>query len=152
MDPVTLIVTALVTGAAAAAKDVSVQAVKEGYAELKALIVSRFGHKADVANAVAQVEQKPDSESRQGVLREELQTAGADKDDELLQQVKLFLQVLEKNGIQTGLSYTATSIGSGAIAQGQGAVAAGAGGVAVGGNVEGGIIIGNNNQVTNRTD
>ncbi len=150
MDPITLIVTALATGAAAAATDIATDVVKSGYARLKALIARKFADKPDVVNAVAQVEQKPNSESRKGMLKEELEAAGASEDDELIQQVKSFLDLLEKNGFSTGVTYTAANIGSGAIAQGQGAVAAGTGGVAVGGNVEGGIIIGNNNQVTSR--
>jgi len=151
MDPVTLIVAALATGAAAAAQDAATDVVKNGYNGLKSLIARKFGSKPDVINAVMQVEKKPDSENRQGVLKEELQAAGADQDDELLQQVKSFLELLEKSGLQTGVTYTATNTGSGAIAQGQGAVAAGQGGIAVGGNVSGGIILGNNNQVTNRS-
>jgi hypothetical protein len=143
MDPITLIVTALATGAVAAAKEVGGEAVRTAYNGLKALIVKKFGTKASVENAVAQIEQKPDSENRKGVLKEELETAGADKDEELLTQVRSFLTLLEKNGVQTGVSFTATNTGPGAIAQGQGAVAAGQGGVAVGGNVNGGIVMGN---------
>ncbi len=141
MDPITLIVSAL-----------AADAVKNGYARLKALLVRKFADRPEVMNAIAQVERKPASESRRGLLKEELQAAGAGADDELRQQALSFLKVLEKNGFPTGVTYLAANIGSGAIAQGQGAVAAGAGGVAVGGNVEGAIIIGNNNQITSQTD
>lgn len=150
MDPVALLVAALAAGATAAAKDLSTQAVKDGYAKLKTLIVDKFGHKADVGTALAQVEQKPDSENRKGVLREELQAAGAEKDDELLKQAQLLLELLEKHGIKTGVSYSASNTGSGAIAQGPGATAAGQGGIAIGGSVTGDIISGNNNQVLGR--
>jgi hypothetical protein len=152
MDSVALIVAALTTGAAAAADGAAPDIAKNGYAQLKALLVRKFAGRPELMNAVAQVERKPISENRRNALKEELQAAGASEDDELLQQAKLFLDLLEKNGIRTDVTYVATNLGSGAIAQGQGAVAAGAGGIAVSGNVEGGIIIGNNNQVTTYTD
>ena len=139
MDPVTLIVTALAAGAAAAAKDVGGEAVKNAYSGLKALIAKKFGPKTDVKAAIASVEQKPDSSNRKGVLKEELEAAGAGKDEELLRQAQAFVELLEKNGVQTGVSYTATNSGSGAIAQGPGAIAAGQGGIAAGGNVSSGI-------------
>lgn len=139
MDPITLIVTALATGAAAAIKDVGGKAVKDAYDGLKALIVRKFGAKAEVNTAIASVEKKPDSTSRKGVLEEELKVAGADRDEELLKQAEAFLALLQKSGAQSDISYTATNTGSGAIAQGQGSVAAGQNGVAVRGNVSGGI-------------
>lgn len=137
MDPLTLIVTALVAGAAAAAKEVGGEAVKNAYNGLKTLISGKFGAKANVEAAIASVEQKPDSDNRKGVLKEELEAAGADKDAELLKQAQALVELLEKNGVETGISYTATNAGSGAIAQGAGAIAAGQGGIAAGGNVSG---------------
>jgi len=105
MDPIALIVTALASGAAASATDIATDVVKNGYARLKALIARKFSDKPEVVNAVVQVEQKPSSESRKGMLKEELEAAGAGEDDELLQQVKLFLDLLEKNGFQTSATY-----------------------------------------------
>jgi hypothetical protein len=75
MDPISIIALALVAGAAASAKDVAAQVVKDGYAGLKALIVRKFGGKGDVQNAVEQIGKKPDSEARQAVVKEELQMA-----------------------------------------------------------------------------
>jgi hypothetical protein len=139
MDPITQIVTALATGAAAAIKDMGGEAVKDAYNGLKALIMRKFGAKAGVNTAIASVEKKPDSDSRKGVLREELKAAGADRDEELLKQAQAFLVLLQNSDAKSGVSYTATNTGSGAIAQGQGSVAAGEGGVAIGGNVGGDI-------------
>jgi hypothetical protein len=135
MDPITLIVTAVAAGAGAALKGVGGETVKDAYNGLKALIVRKFGAKAEVNTAIASIEQKPDSDNRKGVLREELEAADADRDEELLKQAQAFLALLQKSGAQSGVSYTATNTGSGAIAQGQGSVAAGEGGVAIGGNV-----------------
>jgi hypothetical protein len=125
----------------AAAKDVATQAIKDGYAGLKALVIRKFGTKPAVATAVEQVEKKPESEPWQGVLKEELKAAGADKDEELLKQAQALLDLLKQHDPATLATYGATLTGSGAIAQGAGAVAAGAGGVAVGGSVSGSTIV-----------
>jgi hypothetical protein len=138
MDPITLIVTAATAGAVAASKDVAAQAVKDGYAALKALIVRKFGQKVDVAA----LEKDPDSKARQGVLKEELETAGAAQDAEVVQQAQALLDLLKQHGLEAGPSYQAELRGSGAIAQGPGAVAAGKGGVAVGGDVKGDVRVG----------
>ena len=137
MDPITLIVTALAAGAAAAAKDVGGDAVKSAFNGLKALIVRKLGGKADVENAVAQVEQKPESAGRKETLKEELQAAGVDKDEEVLKLVQSFLALLEKNGVQTGVSQ---SIGTATATASGGGTAVGA--IQVGGNA-GAINIGN---------
>ena len=141
MGPLTVIISALTAGAAASAKDVVAQVVKDGYAGLKTLVVRRFGQKGDVEAALEGVEKKPDSEARQAVLKEELEKAGAAQDAEVVRQAQALLAVLQEHGLVAGPSYQATLKGSGAIAQGPGAVAAGAGGVAMGGGVTGSTII-----------
>lgn len=143
MDPATLIVTALATGAAAAAKDIGGDAIKSAFNGLKALIAKKFGAKANVESAIASVEQKPDSDNRKGVLKEELETAGVDKDEEVLKLVQSFLALLEKNGVQTGVSQ---SIGTATATASGGGSAVGA--IQVGGNA-GPINIGNT--TTNRS-
>jgi hypothetical protein len=138
-DPITLIVAALAAGAAAAAKDVSVEAVKDAYHGLKALIVDKFGDKGDVTAALDQAEKRPDSEARRAVLKEELAHAGADKDTELLAQAQAFLDLLKQHGMAPSTTYAATVIGSGAAAQGPDAAAAGERGVVVKGDAHGGV-------------
>jgi hypothetical protein len=139
MDPVTLIVTALATGAAAAAKDAGGDAVKSAFNGLKALIAKKFG-KASVESAIASVEQNPDSDNRKGVLKEELETAGAAKDEELLAQVQAFLKLLEERGVPTGVNLSATNI-TATASQGSTAV----GPIQVGGNLSGDVKIGGSN-------
>ena len=139
MDPLTIIVTALTAGAALAAKDVAGQAIKDGYTGLKTLIVRKFQNKPDVTQAVEQVEHKPESKGRQDTLKEELETAGAGNDAEIIEQAQALYDLIKKHEAATGDSYTATLVGSGAMAQGPGAVAAGSGGVAIGGSVQGGV-------------
>lgn len=140
-DPLSIIVGALIAGAGAAAKDVAGKAVKDAYQGFKALVVRKFGGQADVEDALAGVEKKPDSEARQNVLKEELTTAGAAQDSELVRQAQALLELLKEDGLISDATYQATVTGSGAVAQDH-SVAAGQGGVAVGGNVEGGINVG----------
>jgi hypothetical protein len=147
VDAISIIALALVAGAAASAKDVAAQAVKDGYAGLKALIVRKFGSKGDVQNAVEQMERKPESEARQDMVKEELQTAGADKDEDVLKQAQALIELLKQHGAPTVTTYSATLIGDGAIAQGPGAVAASKGGLVISGGVSGGTIITGNSKI-----
>jgi hypothetical protein len=132
-----MIVAAVVAGAVAATKDVAAQAVKDGYAGLKNLLVRKFGEKGNVASALAGVEKKPDSETWKAALKEELETAQAGQDSEVVQQAQTLLDLLKAHEP----SYHAELHGSGAIAQGERAVAAGERGVAVGGDVTGSTIV-----------
>jgi hypothetical protein len=138
MDPVTLIVSAIALGAAAGAKDVVPQAIKDAYAGFKALVVRKFGgaaNAAHVGDAVKQVEDKPESEGRKAVLQEEIEAAKPAIDAELIAKAEALLKQLQDAGqAPAGVSYTATLTGSGAIAQGPGAVAGGAGSTIISGN------------------
>lgn len=140
MEPVTLIVSAIALGAAAAAEEVVPQAIKDAYAGFKGLLVRKFGGAANVEDAVRKVEEKPESEGRRAVLGEEVEAARSAIDPELIAKAEDLLKQLQAAGrAPAGVSYTATLTGSGAIAQGQGAMAAGAGGVVVGGSNSGNI-------------
>ena len=55
MDPITLIVTAIVAGAAVAAKDVAAEAVRDAYAGFKALVIGKFGSTGAVEASLQQV-------------------------------------------------------------------------------------------------
>lgn len=77
------IIGAISAGALDGAKDVAKSAISEGYGKLKTTLVSRFGGKSGVANALNQVEEKPTSEGRLRVLEEELAESGAANDHEL---------------------------------------------------------------------
>ena len=136
MDPLSMVTSAVIMGAAAAVQDTAGQAVKDAYGALKTLIARKF---ARAGGALDQLEQKPDSQNRQGVLREELEDAGAAADAEVQAAARRLLALLEAPQATGSESYHASVKGGGAIAQGKGARAAGAGGVIVGGNVEGGI-------------
>jgi hypothetical protein len=143
MEPITTtLVAALVAGAVAATKEVAGSAIVDAYNGLKALIARRFSGQPDLADALDKVEARPDSKPRQDMLQEELETARAGQDAEIVKQARALLALIQEQGGQAAASYRAVVRGSGAVAQGPGAVAAGQGGVAVGGNVEGGIRMG----------
>lgn len=91
MDPITMIVTALVTGAAAALKPVAEQAIKDGYASLKVLIQRKY---QDVS--IATLEKNPVSKERQKIVEEDLKAADAGKDEEVLRQAQDLLKAVEK--------------------------------------------------------
>ena len=134
MDPLTLIWTAMVSGAAAAAGKVAGKAIVDSYNGLKTMIVGAAGK---AAAAIESLEARPDSENRQGTLKEELEDAKIDQNQQVLAQAQSLLKMLEGHEQGGGDNYRAVLKGSGAIAQGKGAKAVGAGGVMIGGNVGG---------------
>jgi hypothetical protein len=96
MDPIAIIVAALVAGAAAGLKPTVEKAVQDTYAGLKAFIQRKYG---DVD--LDTLEKKPDSEAKRASVAEDLAAAGADRDDELLQRAKALLDALKQHAPQT---------------------------------------------------
>ncbi len=92
IDPVTIIVGALVAGAAAGLKPAAEQAVKDAYEGLKTLIKDRYQRVH-----VEVLENDPNNESRQEILQEDLANAGADKDQELLNQARALLEAVKEH-------------------------------------------------------
>lgn len=90
MEPVSIIVAALVAGAAAAFKDTAAQAIKDAYAGFKALVQRKYG-----GVSVDALERKPDSEAKQLSVREDLTDAGAGADQELLDRAKALLDAVK---------------------------------------------------------
>jgi hypothetical protein len=76
VEPITAtIVTALASGAAAAAKNVATSAIKDAYAALKQLITDRYRKASPFVEAI---EANPTSEPEQKVLANQLGAANAD--------------------------------------------------------------------------
>jgi hypothetical protein len=96
MDPITSIVMALAAGAAAALKPMAEQAIKDGYAGLKALITRKYARVT-----VDQLEANPSSKNRRGVVEEELAAAGAVTDAEVLQQAQALLEAIQRQAPET---------------------------------------------------
>lgn len=103
MDPITIVVTALAVGAAAGLQDAAAQVVKDAYADLKTLIVRKYGK---VTAGVEQLEAMPDSKARRAVVEEDLSTTDAAQDMEILQQAQALL-----NAVQTHDPEAARTIG-----------------------------------------
>jgi hypothetical protein len=122
MDPVTLILSALMAGAAASVKETASAAVKDGYNGLKELIQRKFGGNADAQHALSKYEQKP--EVWQAPLAEEIKQGGLAQDQELLvlaQQLMAQLHpqqaALGKYNIQTSGSVQGMVVGDHASQQ-----------------------------------
>jgi hypothetical protein len=142
MDPLTMIATALVAGAAAALKDTASQAIKDAYTGIKDLIKRKLAgaSNADDLNAALRVaEKKPDDPARLSPLKDELKSAGADNDNDVLKAAQALLQLIQQQAPAVATQYNVNVTGSGAAAAGPGARAAGAGGVIVEGNNSGRI-------------
>ena len=164
MDPLSIITTALVTGAAAAATDTASQVIKDAYNHFKALLVRKFG--AGVSAAADVAEKLPGSDTAKTTTQAILSGTNAEQDTEVLDLAKTLIAALEKHASQqqimsntstnnAGINIQGSTVsgpvtqnthsgntsnsGSGAIAQGHGAKAVGAGGVMVDGDVGGSI-------------
>ena len=90
MDPISIIVMALVAGAAAALKPTTEQAIKDAYAGIKGLIQRKYGH-VDVAV----LETAPASKARQAVIKEDLEKTDARQDEQLLREAKALLDAIQ---------------------------------------------------------
>lgn len=90
MDPLSMIFTAIVTGASAALKPTAEAAVKDAYAALKELIKRKWS-----AVAVDPIERDPKSDARQAVLKEDLEAQPDIADRQVLEQAKKVLATIE---------------------------------------------------------
>lgn len=89
MDPITVIVTALASGAAAALKPAAEKVVTEAYNGLKALIVSRYK-----GVEIETLERKPESPTRKEVVKEGLEATSAAQDTELLSLAQVLIEAV----------------------------------------------------------
>lgn len=90
MDPISVIVMALATGAAAALRPMTEQAIKDAYAGMKTLIGRKYG-----SVNVAMLESDPTSKPRQDVIKEDLEKTNAKQDEELLSAAKALLDAIQ---------------------------------------------------------
>jgi hypothetical protein len=101
---VEMIVAAVAAGAAAGLKPTAEQAIKDAYAAVKSLLKRRY----DVS--VEGLEKNPDSDMRQGVVREDLEAAAAadqpelrpDSDTELIQLVQRLVETVQNSAGDQG--------------------------------------------------
>jgi len=100
MDPVTLIVAALVAGAAAGLKDSASSAVKDAYNGLKGLARRRLAGRPGGELVLARHEQDPQVWYKP--LVQELTEAGADVDPALVTAAQALMQLLDAAGSAAG--------------------------------------------------
>jgi hypothetical protein len=89
MDPLSVIVAALVAGAAAAAKDTAGAAIKDSYQGLKGLIQKQLA--GCPAAAVVLEEHEKDPATYEAPLKKKLAEAAADQDAAILQAARTLL-------------------------------------------------------------
>jgi hypothetical protein len=100
MDPVTMILTALAAGAAAAAKDTASQAVKDAYQGLKTLVQKRFADKVPAQIALAEYEIDPKTWGKP--LEKSLAEDQVTTDEEILAQAQQVLKLVNPQQASQG--------------------------------------------------
>jgi hypothetical protein len=88
------ITAAVSAGAAAGVSEASKKAIVDVYGRLKSLIIRRFGGESEAAAALDKFEAKPDSEGRKRMLGEELESAGAASDPEMVAAARALLDLI----------------------------------------------------------
>ena len=96
MDPITAaIIAALTAGALSGLTDTSRKLIADAYTGLKSLLLKKFGGQSPVVQSVTNLEARPESPNRQGVVQEEVQAAKADQDPDLLQAAQSLLEEIK---------------------------------------------------------
>jgi hypothetical protein len=99
MEPIAIILTALVAGATAAAKDTAGTAVKDAYNGLKHLLKKKFEGDA-LAQAV--VDAKPeDIDKAEGLLKTKITEFSVEKDTEILRAAKTLIDTLNSESSES---------------------------------------------------
>jgi hypothetical protein len=89
MDPVSLIVAALVNGILNGLQRTGEQIVVDGYAALKSAIIRKYG-----VGHINQLEQDPQSSVIQNLVKEDLRRAGADRDTDIERLAQRLLTIV----------------------------------------------------------
>jgi hypothetical protein len=92
MDPISVIVTALASGAAAALKPATERVITDAYNGIKAFIVGKYR-----GVEIATLEQQPASAARKALVKEGLEAAKADTDEELLSRAQALIDAILKH-------------------------------------------------------
>jgi hypothetical protein len=89
MDPITLAITT-------ALGKLGETIIADAYAALKAALQKKYGIDGNLSQAVEKLEQKPDSNARKEVLKEEVKAVKADRDPELLKTAQALIAKLKE--------------------------------------------------------
>jgi hypothetical protein len=85
----------LTTAIMAALGNLGVKAVGDAYEGVKTLVQRKFGAESELADALKKLEQKPEAQARQQLLKEEAEAAGADKDEEIIKAAQALLDAVK---------------------------------------------------------
>ncbi len=102
MDPVALIVSALIGGLTTGLTDTAKAATKDMYDALKARLMKKAEKNEDAQDAIAKIEKQPESKARQELLKVELGKLSLDNDQELLKLAQSLLDILKESGDKAG--------------------------------------------------
>jgi hypothetical protein len=92
MDPITIIVTALATGAAAGVTGTAKDVITDAYGALKAIIKKRYGNVR-----VETLEKEPASKANQQMVEKELGNTPARSDEELLRLAQVVIDLIREH-------------------------------------------------------
>jgi hypothetical protein len=98
MEPISLIIAAVIAGATTAAGDVATSAVKDVYSGLKTLLKRRFSDSGD-HTAESELEAASPNEER---LRSALESSGAATDQEIIEKAKAVMLAKDPEGAAAG--------------------------------------------------
>jgi len=102
MDPITTaIVAAPLAGVVSGVTDTAKTTITDAYNKLKTLVAKKCGAKSDIVHAIVQLEAKPESVNRKGMLHEEIAAAKVEQDDEIFAAAKQVLTLVQPQ--QAGL-------------------------------------------------
>ena len=118
MDPVSLILEALAAGAVAAVKETAGNAIKDGYAALKAAIKNAWTGSDDSAEVLLN-EYENDPEIYQTPIETKLRQQGLDKNDEIIAKADALMKQVDPEGHAAG-KYVLTIANSGNLQVGDG--------------------------------
>ena len=113
MEPVSLIVAALVAGSSEAIKDTAAQAVKDAYAGLRRLLKRKSKDEPSVADAVDGTQGDP--AGAEEILRRELARVGVADDEEVVRAAQRLLALIDPEGARGGKYNVTISGGKGVV-------------------------------------
>lgn len=102
MEPISLIVAALVAGLTADATEYTRPTALDGYQAFRARLWAKVEASEEAKVTFIALEKKPDSEGRQHSMKTELVNLGVEKDGELIHLAQTLLQQLDQKGTQSG--------------------------------------------------
>jgi len=96
MDPITAAITAALMPTLT---DVAKSGIKDAYEGLKAVIRRKWGESAPISNAIAAVEEDPNSKAQAAVLEEKVVAVKAADDPDVAQALQKLVEQMKTHGV-----------------------------------------------------